>query len=356
MNHCSYANGRRCDYYSLQNISGLSSLLYLKIKGVTLLSSFSGLSNLRQLEISSCNLSKLNRDAFESMPNLESLEIQYYFPGYSLQRIKELNVRNLYKLKQLIVDDTDKVDFLQNLPSELVILKLSTSYENNKECLKFSHSNLKILELSFNDSDDEELDTGVFDAHVFSQLPNLLHLKITFSESFFKKINLDYDFLSRLESFSLEFHEIENLNISRLTNLKSLVLEGKGCYSTCKVKASDLFESVLKTVSQLVSLEELHLISMHLSNSDLGGSFTQLKSLRRLCLSENHLTRIDCKTFAGLENLNGLDVSENRRFENIEPQVFQSVLKELENLFISESQRQILASSAENIKNVHFVR
>ena len=48
------------------------------------------------------------------------------------------------------------------------------------------------------------------------------------------KIKIDYDFSSKLKSFSLIFSsQIPNLDMTMLTNLKSLVLKEDFCYGEC---------------------------------------------------------------------------------------------------------------------------
>ena len=312
----------------------MPNLIYLKIHNIAL-HSFNGFTNLRKLELSKCSVAHLSSDEMsQSMPNLESIKIIYSDSVKSEHQLTNFNFKNFHKLRRLEIVEESDLDFIHTLPPSLSILKMGKQ-------IAFEHPNLKVLDIC----------VAEFDAKVLSDLPSLRHLRIRNCS----KINLNYEFLSNIESlligrtwqhFKSKIEQIE-LDFSKLINLKYLEL-----YENISLKPNSF--------SELKSLEELHLENLELTNSDLEGVFSNLKQIRVLDLSKNLINNIDKKTFNGLENLTKLDVKGND-LDKVEPEEFLSVFPRLDELILSAgsrseaSKREYFAYFDSKFKKVVFV-
>ena len=183
-----------------------------------------------------------------------------------------------------------------------------------------------------------------------------MSLKCFGTDQVFSDINLDYEFLSNLESLSIEFSKIENFNLSRLLNLKYLEFIG-----TKQLKnKTKMISLVPETFASLEALEEMHLYNLQLCNSDLQGVFTYLKQLRVLDLSKNKIENINVETFKGLENLTNLDISGNQ-VDNVTAHDFVKVFPKLNELVLSsgdssEKSKEIFSAYFQSLfKKVTFV-
>lgn len=297
------------------------------------------LPNLRRLEINSCDIAKLSSDELSrSLPNLESLEITYLSSTDFRAKFTNFSFENFNKLRRLeIYGQEEEFDFIHTLPPSLSILKID-GLDKKRD---FKHSNLSVLDIRVKEAS--------FDAKVLSELTGLRHLRISnerlFSDLYwefrgereheFNEINLEYDFLAKLETLSIEFSSIRHIDFSRLVNLKYLELIGNGKHSESQNKMINLLSNPFYG---LKSLEEVRLENLELTNSDLKGAFSNLKRLRVLNLTKNRVNNIDVKTFKGLKNLTRLNMKGND-LNKVKPEVFLSVFPKLEELTLSVAKR-----------------
>lgn len=206
---CALSLGRFCQTIDIKCLSGVPSLVHLQLENVDL-NSLIDLPNLRRLEFVGCDFKNLQMDAFQSMPNLESLEISN---RYTLILPDHFTLKNLPKLRRFVVKCVKSFEFLQKLPPNLLILILLIDEMTENEFIKFEHSNIEVLDLNFSFCSMEE-----FDAGVLAKLPKLKHFRLVVDS---KRINFDYEFLSKnLESLSMDVGNIEQVDFTPLVNLR----------------------------------------------------------------------------------------------------------------------------------------
>lgn len=350
---CGTYKARVCDHVNLIRFSGMSNLINLKIKNIRP-HSFYDLPNLRHLEIKSCNLSKLDKNAFLAMPNLESLHITHDNCFSNLQQLRNISLESLHELKRLKIYDPYDYDVFQVLPPNISILII----DGLKKERRFKHKNIQVMHIILGSFHS-------FDAKMLSDLPSLRHLRLEMKNKCymsFVEINLNYEFLSQLETLSIEFLDIKQVNFSRLVNLKYLELIGNQYKVGCTDESQNemMIHLVPSTFSELKALEEMHLENLILTNSDLEGVFSNLKQLRVLDLSKNRIKSIDVKTFNGLEKLTRLEIKEND-LDNVKPDEFLTVFPKLEELTLSagnrseDSKQEFLVFFDSRLKKVVFV-
>lgn len=311
-------------------LSLLPHLEYLIIRNTRLgASSFSRMSSLLKLSLYSCDLSECPSNVFNQAFNLRFLEM------FHCRNISQIKFNYLPNLKWLRISKCEiympNYEITDMLNSGLIGLKIDLTPDDFSN-LRLSHQNLNYLEISASN-------LIKFDANCISELSGLRHF--VFSSETVEEINLDYEFLSRLESLKLitENLEINGFLFTRLVNLKCLDLS-----TNVRLNMnSDLF-------SGMRSLERLNLESTVRKDSQsiLGYElFRPLRDLTVLSLSHNYLTSLDpnlfsntpflskldlswnnlkleCIHFERLKNLKFLDLSQNK-FETIEDEVFSSL-------------------------------
>ena len=268
-------------FYDFNNLSGLDCLVLCSKK-----LSFVNLTSLTELCLLDCNMLLLKTKDFQSLPNLRFLQLT------KVVNNDHISFEHLHQLRRLCVRRVQSLNFLIDLPNDLLILKVDTS--RDVDLLKnLRHENLQVLDITI-------YQAYSFDAQCLRGLPSLRHFRMT--KSLLKSIKLDYPFLANLETLSLEHNKIENIDLSQLVNLKSLNLSNN----------PKIFLSQITLAAQADKLEELYLSGVSFSNNKLGSaSLGQLKQLRILDLSDNKIRKFHPRMFMGLSNLRELDLSQN---------------------------------------------
>lgn len=304
--------------------------------------------NLRRLTLYHCDWSELpNDELFTSAPNLEWLIISYLSP-----KMTHLNLRNLDKLTRLEIGLFENSDFLQMLPPNLNILKVSFQCCNDLKQLKhFGHQNLEVLDFSY---DSPKYKYCEFDCEMLYRLPNLKHLRVRYIDRIFT----NYTLLDNLESFSLDLFSIQRIDLSTMINLTYLELGGADYFEIRSDARSGMIQSIRSSLSSLILLEELHLTPLALNESDIKGFFKNLKKLRVLDLSQNWIRVFEAQTFNGLGNLRQLDLSHNL-LQNLEAHVFVELFPSLDTLVLGsesvKSQDEFSSLFDVHYKKIHFV-
>lgn len=324
---------------------------------------FENLTQLQHLELVNCDFKNTNANLFDSLPNLEVLK------NSGPRNCAHISYANLSSLKILEIKNFSDFEFLKNLGKNITVLKIicSASKLRPEEIFDgFTHPNLQVLHLFRNQFKH-------FDGKWLSGLPNLKHLIIT--DILIETINLEYDFLSTLESVYLN----NNLTL-RLTPNIFAQLNGVQKLYLAYVNLDKLLDHTnkefLRGLSNLkvLDLRENHLTDIdpemfaytpNLSKLDLSGnnltlkksSFSHLSSLMLLDLSHNKLTSLENDIFTSLGKLEILNLYDNlikdvsreifnglgflrklclgrNRIESLEPNVF-SNLKNLEEVVLN---------------------
>lgn len=322
----------RREFHSL---SGLKNLEFLQLVCFSLIGSpFEQLTRLRNLSLNNCDFKTADTRLFADVANLEVFDLRHP------QNYAHVDFGLLSNLKWLSIENTESVSFLPHLSLNLRVLKLIESLKGNflgKQNFQH-HPSLVSLDLF-----DSEFTS--FDAKCLSEFPELKHLKLG---PFIKELNLDYTFLSRLESLDLENNHFECLDyaFNKLANLKSLklnyneqllvssntfvglksleVLEMIGLFHENLSLSADLFRDLGRLTSLNISRNQLIYLDPNI--------FSHMPLLERLDLSYNFL-QLDLDTFANLKRLRFLDLSGNR-LGRLYPEVFKH-LSDLDELNLS---------------------
>ena len=125
-------------------------------------------------------------------------------------------------LKKLLISKPKNKNLNLKELSKLLYIKL-IGFSHFSDKLSLKHDNLEILDIHLNVYGDKE---SVFDSKCISGLTNLKALKLS-STCKVKSIDLNYDFLSSLESLALHLYHIfppNQILLSKLCNLKTLNL------------------------------------------------------------------------------------------------------------------------------------
>ena len=150
--------------------------------------------------------------------------------------------------------------------------------------------------------------------HDFKELPNLQLLSITYSAL----VSFDTEVLKK-------FKNLVSLNLRR-----NQLREISKFPPHVKLKSLELQDNLLTdvdgaTFSSLKNISILYLSNNQLSNIPVD-LFTRLENLTRLSLKNNSIRTLGAGTFAGLENLQMLDLSDNY-LRNLPNNTFQDNLK-----------------------------
>lgn len=317
------------------NLSSLVNLQRLTLnRGRLLDSAFQGLSSLVYIELIECDFENFkSSESFDYVPNLEKLTI------IDCKNLLELNLNECSRLKA------------ENL-------KLYGSFEELKS---LKHESLETLSLNL--SKDKS-----FDGKFISGLPKLKTLNLNYysgsgnENKVVNCVNLNYDFVSSLESLflkSFSFSSSDILYLPESCNLKILTIAH--CRTECKINHADLFKRLRKLeeleivgfisflngipFNELENLTALYLRANKLTEIDPDWlshmpnlkildlyknqinrvkkeMFTHLKNLTCLNLSDNELSQLDDDVFVELKNLEKLDISSNQSIRELKPQAF----------------------------------
>lgn len=300
-------------------MSTFVNLEYLTLENVHVAdSTFKGLTHLKHLKLIECDFENFKSELYRSVPNLNGLFI-------SNPRHLNINLNELYNLKWL------KLSYVSNLCEHLSTLK---------------HDNLEILDINFVYVDN-------FDAKCISDFSSLKSLRFSFHYNL-KSINLNYDFLSCLESLYLEccYFPSKEISFSKLCNLKmlNLTISYLECMNSNILTGLSKLEKLEFSVSKNDSfieipsnffddLENLSSLTIHFKNlANINSQwFSKMPNLKSLNLNDNVINQVTKENFAYLKNLSSLSLSYNR-LDHLDDGVF-SYLKNLENLSITSNCR-----------------
>lgn len=287
-----------------------------KIKGIRS-DDFARLKNLRTLVVAANEIEMLEKECF---PNtLTNLHI-------GSNRISSLNgtLRQLTDVKMLFINANNLTSLEDELPENAPNLMMLMASHNRLEKLPKTVKNLVALTSCYvNDNELRSLDG------LFSHRNSLIrlyseHNKIEYlaKDEFLKSENID--------EINLSSNLIPSLNESLLyiTNLRNANLSGnllrefsmQEIYNLMKLRYLDLsFNRIEKLtgrheiVTEIPSMTLLYqlLLGNNLLKS-LDGALAGLGNLRRLILSDNLLENIYAEDFERMEELEILDLSNNR--------------------------------------------
>ena len=266
----------------------LGSFLCTKISNA-----FSGLNNLKTLEIRACDSEEIEEGGFNGLHNLKELRlIGTYFP-LTVNLFRELNNLEVFKLflRDFVLIEPDI--FRHHLRS----LKTLDMFENTwlKDLDESSFSGLNNL---------NELDLGNcqiehFEASAFNGLHSLKKLDLNSNPIRELKANM-FSELINLEKLDLgccQIEQIEAGSFNGLQSLKELVSERNPIK---KIKAN--------TFSGLNYLEQLDLSYCRIKNIE-EGAFNGLQSLKKLDLNSNpYIFEFENATFSELNNLDQIEI------------------------------------------------
>lgn len=278
---------------------------------------FSRLKALHTLIVATNEIEMLERDCFPS--TLTSLHI-------GRNRISALNgtLRQLTSLKILFINGNNLTSLEDELPETAPFLIMLMASNNRLEKLPKTIKNLVALDTCYvNDNELRSLE-GLF-SHKSSLIRLYFeHNRIEFlaEDEFLKSDNID--------EINLSSNLIPSLNKSLLyiTNLRYANLSGnilrefsmQEIYKLLKLRHLDLsFNRIEKltgrheNIAEIPSMTKLYqlLLGNNLLKS-LDGVLAGLGNLRRLILANNLLENIYADDFVGMEELEILDLSNNR--------------------------------------------
>lgn len=318
---------------------------------------FLRLTNLQTLIVASNEIEMLEKDCFPS--TLTSLHI-------GRNRISSLNgtLRALTDMKMLFINANNLTSLEDELPDSAPFLMMLMASNNRLVKLPKTVKNLVALDTCYiNDNELRSLD-GLF-SHRSSLLRLYLeHNRIEYlaEDEFLKSDNID--------EINLSSNLIPSLNKSLLyiTNLRYANLSGnllrefsmQEIYKLMKLRHLDLsFNRIEKltgrhgNVAEIPSMTLLYqlLLGNNLLKS-LDEALAGLGNLRRLILSNNLLENIKSEDFERMEELEILDLS-NNRLKSLE--AFSKVkqfLKNVDENFTSKYSSSVLSPNTRNSKCV----
>ncbi|XP_054014621.1 toll-like receptor Tollo [Hylaeus anthracinus] len=290
---------------TLSNLHGLTSLK-LQDNAIAAVGdhALAGLTALRALNVSSNRLVALPPELFAKTRELRELI---------------LSNNSLAVLAPGLLDNLD----------ELQVLDLSSNELTNRWVNRDTFSRLVrlvILDLSFN---------GLtrIDAHVFKGLYSLQILKLEHNE-IDTLIDGCFGSLTNLHSLTLSHNRIASFDPAHTVGLTTL---GQLFLDTNKLRT--LHHRVF---DNLTGLEDLSLSGNYLT--EIPYAVRALRSLKTLDLGNNHVSRIDNDSFAGLTELYGLRLVDNK-LENVSREAFAS-LPELQVLNLANNYIRHVEQSA----------
>ncbi|XP_015178999.1 PREDICTED: slit homolog 3 protein-like [Polistes dominula] len=267
-----------------------------------------GLPSLTVLKLQENAISAVGDHALAGLPNLRSLNISsnklVALPPELFAKTKELRELILSN-NSLSVLAPGLLDALE----ELQLLDLSGNELNSRWVNRDTFSrlgNLLVLDLSFNT-------LTKIDSRVFEGLYNLQILKLEHNEI---DMLLDGCFasLTNLHTLTLSQNKITRFDPSHahgLTALEQLFLDGNRLRALHR-----------RVFANLTELKDLSLSGNSLT--EIPYAVRVLHSLKTLDLGNNHVSRIDNESFAGLNELYGLRLVDNK-LENVSREAFSTL-------------------------------
>lgn len=256
----------------MKSLSSFVNLERLTLSRVSLFdTSFQGLNRLESLELNDCNFENFKSQSFRHVQNLKVLKI------IKPKNFNDGNLNECSKIRHFCFEGPSRI------------------FESLK------NDNLEILDLRF------ELDLNYFDGKSISGFPRLKSLLLSSDRCKIKSINLNYNFLSSLESCyvkSFQFQSSDFLTLPEFCNLKQLLFDD--CLADRKLNNADLFK-------RLRQLEVLAIVNFRDFFTEIPSTvFAGLENLTDLSISHNGLNQINPEWFSGMQKLERLDLSFNK--------------------------------------------
>nr|CAD7423248.1 unnamed protein product [Timema monikensis] len=293
---------------------------------------FMNMDRLKHLDLRGNKIQSISDEAFQNLPELQTLDLAYNeLKGFDFAAMDQVGVLASFRLNMS--------------HNRMQSLEVNVSSLSGREGGLF-HSNIKVLDLSHNNVSWiargylRPLEISVTHLYlgnnalqnatreVFGNMPHLQWLDLSgnsISELDFdvfrntrrlQVVRLDHNLLTDIPSElfrSLSSLRVVDLSSNRLRNLPDGLFMDEGMESLRvshnqlgRVPASCLGTSAAAT---LVEMDLSHNLIASLQGSEM---FTRLRSLSRLDLSSNKITRIDDGTFSPLNRLAHLDLSHNQ--------------------------------------------
>nr|CAD7393869.1 unnamed protein product [Timema cristinae] len=331
--YLSYNNLNSINTHTFVDLSSLERL-HLDDNRITRVErrAFMNMDRLKHLDLRGNKIQSISDEAFQNLPELQTLDLAYNeLKGFDFAAMDQVGVLASFRLNMS--------------HNRMQSLEVNVSSLSGREGGLF-HSNIKVLDLSHNNVSWiargylRPLEISVTHLYlgnnalqnatreVFGNMPHLQWLDLSgnsISELDFdvfrntrrlQVVRLDHNLLTDIPSElfrSLSSLRVVDLSSNRLRNLPDGLFMDEGMESLRvshnqlgRVPASCLGTSAAAT---LVEMDLSHNLIASLQGSEM---FTRLRSLSRLDLSSNKITRIDDGTFSPLSRLAHLDLSHNQ--------------------------------------------
>lgn len=278
---------------------------------------FAQLKNLQTLVVASNEIELLEKGCFPS--TLQSLHI-------GRNRISSLNgtLRNLNEVKMLLINSNNLTSLEGELPENAPHLMMLMISNNRIEKMPKTVRNLIALDTCYlNDNELRSLD-GLF-SHRNSLLRLFAeHNKIEYlaEDEFLKSENIDELNLNTnlIPSLNKSLLYITNLRHANFSNNLLREFSMQEIYSLMKLRHLDLSHNRIEkltgrheNIAEIPSMTLLyHLLLDNNLLKSLDGALAGLGNLRRLILANNLLENIYAEDFERMEELEILDLSNNR--------------------------------------------
>nr|CAD7195691.1 unnamed protein product [Timema douglasi] len=331
--YLSYNNLNSINTHTFVDLSSLERL-HLDDNRITRVErrAFMNMDRLKHLDLRGNKIHSISDEAFQNLPELQTLDLAYNeLKGFDFAAMDQVGVLASFRLNMS--------------HNRMQSLEVNVSSLSGREGGLF-HSNIKVLDLSHNNVSWiargylRPLEISVTHLYlgnnalqnatreVFGNMPHLQWLDLSgnrISELDFdvfrntrrlQVVRFDRNLLTDIPSElfrSLSSLRVVDLSSNRLRNLPDGLFMDEGMESLRvshnqlgRVPASCLGTSAAAT---LVEMDLSHNLIASLQGSEM---FTRLRSLSRLDLSSNKITRIDDGTFSPLNRLAHLDLSHNQ--------------------------------------------
>ncbi|CAH1114704.1 unnamed protein product [Psylliodes chrysocephalus] len=294
---------------------------------------FMNLENIKRLNLKGNKISSVSYEAFQNLPELEDLDMSYnQLKSFDFTVFDQVGTLSIFKVN---MSHNTLRDLFVNIPA---------NFEANAG-IGSIHSNIKILDLSFNNISSiskqffrpvELSMTHLYLSHnnilnasrdVFGSLRHLQWLDISHNGMY----EMDFDMFrntkklqvliashNRIADVSNDlFRFLSNLRIVDLSHNRLRALPDN-LFREEGLERLDLSHNMLSklpltsmSVATAMTVCELDLSWNSISSVAHGGLLTRFRKLNFLDLSYNRLAQIDSGTFKGLPRLSYLDLSHN---------------------------------------------
>ena len=304
--------------------------------------SFEGLNSLIKLELIECS-TLVDKLYFDSLTNLQFLSIQDLRFTVDLKPLENLKVLVINGMDDFCSNSLEH--YLVNLSESITNIQLSSlNMDMSKADLLFSRLNLP--NLSYLRIHNNQL--SCIKEQWFK--PNVLLKELILYVNNLEKLDFcRFDRFSHLEKLDISGNLIEKLDEAAFSKLKRLKWLDLG-YNPILDLGSNKFLG-LKNLETLI-LEKINELGEF--NRIEKDAFNGLTNLKKLSLSENHLSYIDPEVFIHTPKLNILSLNYNR-LESIDPNVFSHTPK-LVKLKICDNKMRIEENIFSNLKYLKRIK